>query len=161
MKITSDIFGVLKEEDGSIYKQIELSLNGISQNCSFFTSIQSKKRLEESISFLDKNFIALNQQSKESIVNLYKNGNSIVKDFVQCQLDEIKEALLEKFNVKEISLEFFLTKLKLSGVSIQDSNDQESFKINFDYCIDEELSDELLVLYFDKNGEFILVAHES
>ncbi len=86
--------------------------------------------------------------------------NETIRVFIDFQMDEIdKENMLSCFDVNDISEvtpERFIEKLKICGISI-DGNTE----CIIDLCLDENITDELLVVHFNHEMNIIDITHES
>lgn len=119
------------------------------------------ERMETAAKFVN-NLPQMYQKGKEAIA---ANAESeVVSFFVQDQLENIEEqALLPALPVDsldEVTTEMFLGLLELRSARIG-LNAQNELDCVLDYSLDEEISDELLVLYFNTQLEITYMTHES
>lgn len=86
--------------------------------------------------------------------------NKLISDFVNEHFVEIPEKMQE---MGIANAETFLAKIKLKKVNMFGVNEFDGGepKIAFDYSINPDISDELLVAYFDLDGKFLNFSHES
>lgn len=99
------------------------------------------------------------QKAKATFIEKYPLDET-VRMFVDFQMDEIdEENLLSCFDVNaisEVTPKRFIEELKLCGVSI-DGNAE----CIIDFCLDENITGELLVVHFDHEMKIINISHES
>ena len=90
--------------------------------------------------------------------------NEVIAFFLRDQLAELDEdALLEALGVQsreEATPERFIDALEPRGITLLSGKEGELDCI-FDFSLDPEVSDELLVIRFDQKGEIIDICHES
>ena len=87
--------------------------------------------------------------------------DDLLEAFRQEELDE--DALLEALGVKsreEITPQRFLDALEPRGITLVQGK-EEGLDCIFDFSLDPDVSDELLVIRFDQNREIVDIAHES
>ena len=77
---------------------------------------------------------------------------SVVRDFITCHVDE-----LDMFGGVRPDLQDFVNQMQLVHIGFYPSDDL----VNFDYSIDPNLSDELLVMRFNLAGQLTRIDWES
>lgn len=93
-----------------------------------------------------------------------ENGDT-VKEYLEFHIEELAEELSGIVNFEDKSNspdEQLMEKLKLGRIGFYPDGKygSESFVV-FDYIVDRELSDQIIVVNIDKNGELINLAWES
>ncbi len=93
-----------------------------------------------------------------------KNGNT-VKEYLEFHTEELAEELSEIVNFKDKSIspeKQLMNKLKLDRIGFYPDGKygSESFVV-FDYVVDREMSDQIIVVNIDKDGKFLNLAWES
>jgi hypothetical protein len=164
MKINTKIFGKINFNLAEgIYTTKQIELNNKSLNCDLYVeedSFENKEtQVKEAFELIDK-LETLVQDAKKKLIQEKQNSNDIIQPFIEFHFDELREELEQKF--PGISHDNFLDFIKLRSVNlIGDEEDENKFVIQLDFCIDKDLSDELLVVNFNKRGKIINIAHES
>ena len=148
------------------YYQVNAKHNSkeISIDLNFKGKLQRKRSLDSVKGFLEK----INQQDIQNtkyILEDYKDENGQVKEYLEFHIEELAEELATVINFKDTSIsviEQLLAKLSLVRIGFYPDGkyDTESFAV-FDYCIDNELSDQLIVVKTDENGAIIHLDWES
>lgn len=116
------------------------------------------KEYEEYISKLE----ALKEKIDKEIIEDFEN-EGITKEWVDFHLEELGEAIEEEGLLKECDKNLSLDRqvlsvLKLNRIGIYP--EYEDYAI-WDYILDDEISDEILVIVTDKNGEIVDITWES
>ena len=78
-----------------------------------------------------------------------------MEELAECCLQETFDVV----NRDDITQEMFINKLKLNGIIISETI--RGIECTFDFMLDPDYSDEILVLNFDKYGNFINFSDES
>ena len=99
------------------------------------------------------------QLAQKALENDYQNGKE-VKFYLQHHLEEFDEEELASLEIDTLNnpIEQLFKQLHLTDISI--SFDEEWF-VNFDFTIDEELTNYLLAVSFDEEGVVSDIAMES
>ena len=98
---------------------------------------------------------------KEIIKNFENNG--LTKEWVNFHLEELGEAIKEEGLLKECDKKLSLDRQVLSIIKLNRIGiypEYEDYAI-WDYILDDEISDEILVIVTDKNGEIVDITWES
>ena len=98
---------------------------------------------------------------KEIIKNFENNG--LTKEWVNFHLEELGEAIEEEGLLKECNKKLSLDRQVLSIIKLRRIGiypEYEDYAI-WDYILDDEISDEILVIVTDKDGEIVDITWES
>jgi hypothetical protein len=113
--------------------------------------------------FLEK-IPVMYKKAKETIARDYEK-NPIMIDFIKFHFEELDlDDISEYFQVdkiQELVFERIISKLEPRAIRIAPVGNQGEIDCTFDFSIDPELSDELLVILFDQNFEIYDITHES
>ncbi len=119
------------------------------------------------IEYFLNNVPEMYQISREEIIK-NKDTNEVIRFFLESELECINEdALLKIFQVdsiKQINTELLIEKLELTHIFMSPYNSLDSgdvIECTFDFCLDKEYTDELLVMRFNEKLELVGIAHES
>ena len=104
---------------------------------------------------------------KEIIKNFENNG--LTKEWVNFHLEELGEAIEEEGLLKECNKKLSLDRQVLSIIKLRrigiypeyENIDGEEYYAIWDYILDDEISDEILVIVTDKDGEIVDITWES
>ena len=93
-------------------------------------------------------------------------SNEVIRFFLRDQLQEMDEApLLASLGVssrEEATPERFVQRLELRGVTVAPlPGAQEEMDCTLDFCLDPEITDQLLVFRFTQELELYDISHES
>lgn len=116
------------------------------------------KEYEEYISKLE----IFKEKIDKKIIEDFEN-NGITKEWVDFHLEELGEVIEEEGLLKECDKKLSLDRqvfsiIKLNRIGIYP--EYEDYAI-WDYILDDEISDEILVIVTDKNGEIVDITWES
>ena len=116
------------------------------------------KEYEEYISKLE----TFKEKIDKKIIEDFEN-EGITKEWVDFHLEELGEAIEEEGLLRECDKNLSLDRqvlsvLKLNRIGIYP--EYEDYAI-WDYILDDEISDEILVIVTDKNGEIVDITWES
>lgn len=116
------------------------------------------KEYEEYISKLE----VFKEKIDKKIIKDFEN-EGITKEWVDFHLEELGEAIEEEGLLKECDKKLSLDRqvlsvLKLNRIGIYP--EYEDYAI-WDYILDDEISDEILVIVTDKNGKIVDITWES
>ncbi|MGF2410835.1 DUF2004 domain-containing protein [Ferruginibacter sp.] len=158
-------FGPIDPNDLEEYYEVEISFNSrqIEIDLNFENKTIDPKRLETVQHFID-NIRIFDINNKNYIVNDYNNKNGdAVKFYLQHHLEELGitelAALLPAGSKKPDHEKLLLQKLHLVRVGIYPDNANE-FAI-FDYSIGRQITDDLVVIFTDENGNLDYMTVES
>lgn len=116
------------------------------------------KEYEEYISKLE----VFKEKIDKEIVEDFEN-EGITKEWVDFHLEELGEAIEEEGLLKECNKKLSLDRQVLSIIKLRRIGiypEYEDYAI-WDYILDDEISDEILVIVTDKNGEIVDITWES
>lgn len=116
------------------------------------------KEYEEYISKLE----VFKEKIDKEIVEDFEN-EGITKEWVDFHLEELGEAIEEEGLLKECDKKLSLDRQVLSIIKLRRIGiypEYEDYAI-WDYILDDEISDEILVIVTDKNGEIVGITWES
>ncbi|KAF2330460.1 DUF2004 domain-containing protein [Flavobacterium ginsenosidimutans] len=161
-------FGEIDINNLEEYYDISIELN--SQDIEIDLNF-SESKINLDVASIINNFIAnihnYDLQNKITIEKEYNNEEaSPVKDYIKYHVEELDKNVLSKFidfDNKAVEPEKqLLKKLKLIRVGLypDETDESENFAV-FDYTIDSEITDELIVVNTNKNNVFDNVAWES
>ncbi|WP_433815939.1 DUF2004 domain-containing protein [Flavobacterium johnsoniae] len=161
-------FGEIDINNLEEYYDISIELNSeeIKLDLNF-----SENTIDLDAATIINNFIAnihnYDLENKITIEKEYNNKEaSSVKDYIKYHIEELDKNVLSKFidfDNKSVEPEKqLLKKLKLIRVGLYPdvADESENFAV-FDYTIDSEITDELIVVNSDKNNTFGNVTWES
>lgn len=116
------------------------------------------KEYEEYISKLE----TFKEKIDKEIIKDFEN-NGITKEWVDFHLKELGEAIEEEGLLKECNKKLSLDRQVLSIIKLRRIGiypEYEDYAI-WDYILDDEISDEILVIVTDKDGEIVDITWES
>jgi len=162
---TLPYFGSINPASLEEYYEVDIKFEGneVQIDLNFENKEIDPSKLETLRKFLE-NIEELDKQNKGYINKDYKDKNGdTVKFYLEHHLEEIDEETLSSlidFNNKSIEPEKqLLSKLHLIRIGLHPDND-EAFAI-FDYSIDPEFTNYLVVIHTDKNGKLDYMTMES
>lgn len=159
---TTKIFGILEIDpsDGLFIDKV-ITLNGKTFECNLYISEDFIERQEKSLDRVIEMLDNLDNFEKRARTQLIEeqHSNGLIKSFITFHFDELSEEMKESVS-SEIMPENFLDFIKLSSVNIH-TDAEEAFIFQLDFCINPEISDELLVVNFGSDGEILRILHES
>jgi len=122
----------------------------------------SKETIQPTIKFLE-NLSGIEKIAHKQVLSDFKNGN-IVKDYIEHHIgefndEELKSLGIESTDSSENKKQKFLNKIHLKRIGIY-PEEWDSLAI-FDYTINDDLTQYLIVLKFDSNGKFVDIYTES
>lgn len=157
--------GKLSTENLENYYNIEFDFNGneIQIDLNFENNTIELSKLEKVKNFIN-NIEEFDNLNKTYILNDYNDEEGdTVKFYLQNHLEEIgKDELSSLINFDNTSIEpeqQLMTKLKLVRVGLY-PHDEENFAV-FDYSIGEDITNYLLVIFTNENGELNYLTMES
>lgn len=116
------------------------------------------KEYEEYISKLE----IFKEKIDKKIIEDFEN-NGITKEWVDFHLEELGEVIEEEGLLKECDKKLSLDRQVLSIIKLRRIGiypEYEGYAI-WDFILDDEISDEILVIVTDKNGEIVDITWES
>jgi hypothetical protein len=157
-------FGKIDLNKTEEYIDVSANINGneISIDLNFIEEKISKQTIEPTIYILD-NLSEIEKKAQKLIFEDYKIQNVVI-DYIEHHLQEFSDENLlslgivqtEKLEEKKLK---FLNKIKLVRIGIY-PEDFDSIAI-FDYTIGRDLTQYLIVLRFDSEGNFVEIVMES
>lgn len=147
------------------YYDAEIELNGspVSIDINFKNSSIDQALALTIAEFLE-NISGFNKQNKTVIADDFNSEDGEVRNYVTFHIEELGSDFLEQLAISHGSSDKeqqLLAKLKLVRIGLYpDGKYDECFAV-FDYTIDRELTDELIVVKTDKDGNLDHIAWES
>ncbi len=163
--LETTLFGVLRfpVKEG-LFQTFPLPLRGKSRMVDLYIweNLAQPKEWEPLTALL--NAVPEMYQKARARIEADHETNEVMAFFIRDQIEELDEdALLEALGVKsreEITPQRFLDALEPRGITLVQGK-EEGLDCIFDFSLDPEVSDELLVIRFDQNREIVDIAHES
>lgn len=157
-------FGEIDLNKTEEYIDVDTNINGnaVSIDLNIIEEKISKKTIQPTISFLE-NLPKIEKIAHKQVLSDFKNG-SIVKDYIEHHIGEFNDEELKSLGIKstdssESKKEKILNKIHLKRIGIY-PKEWDSLAI-FDYTINDDLTQYLIVLKFDSDGEFVDIYTES
>lgn len=161
--VKSKLLGYLKinSEDG-LFQTYTIDLFGKSHTFNLYIF---EETINEANSHIVKSLIdniqAMYERGK---IELIKEVDSeIVRYFIDFHKEELGPELLDLFNLnslEDLSDEIFIRNLNLRMLAISE-NEEGKLEATMDFSLDENYSDELLVLRYNEDFEIFDISHES
>ncbi|MBP6013771.1 MAG: DUF2004 domain-containing protein [Alphaproteobacteria bacterium] len=152
---------VVLEADGGAYTRKRVTINGRESDASLFLmhglsscSSAAAIKLLEGLDRLDAN-------AREFILARHFAGDETVGEYATFHLEEVHDAIAQKFQVQSVDAETLLRRLELRGIGVFPTKDGRTFELVVDYTIDRTFVDGLLAVKHDDTGRILGVAHES
>ncbi len=141
---------------------IEINENEVSIDLNIIEEKISEETIQPTIKFLD-NLSGIEKIAHKQVLLDFQNGN-IVKDYIEHHIgefndEELKSLGIESTDSSENKKQKFLNKIHLKRIGIY-PEEWDSLAI-FDYTINDDLTQYLIVLKFDSNGKFVDIYTES
>lgn len=165
MQFITDKFPAVDIDSKGFYDILETSVNGKAIQCGLNISedlIGADKAAEQAKSLINK-LDKLDILARECIADDLENDGGTTAYYMEFHLEEVDEIWEELFpgvEISDITAAMIVPKLQLNSVGIHVNAAGEA-ELNLDYVINFDYSDELLAVYFDKDGNIITYAHES
>ena len=165
--LQTSLFGALefKNQDG-LMKDVSILLGGrkLTVTLYLWENFITEQNYADVLTFLEQ-IPAMYQKAREVIETSHQE-NEVIRYFIQSQINEIEEqVLLDYFDVEtlqQITPERFLQKLEPRTIWIAPTvSPNGEIDCTFDFSIEEEISDELLVISFSPAMEITRIVHES
>lgn len=157
-------FGKLDLNKTEEYIDVLTKINGneVSIDLNIIEEKITKKTIQPTISILE-NLSEIEKIAHKQVFLDFKNGN-IVTDYIEHHIGEFNDEDLKSLGIEstdstEKKKEKFLNKIHLKRIGIY-PEEWDSLAI-FDYTINDELTQYLIVLSFDSDGKFVDVYTES
>jgi len=157
-------FGEIDLNKTEEYIDVDTNINGnaVSIDLNIIEEKISKKTIQPTISFLE-NLPKIEKIAHKQVLSDFKNG-SIVKDYIEHHIGEFNDEELKSLGIKstdssESKKEKILNKIHLKRIGIY-PKEWDSLAI-FDYTINDDLTQYLIVLKFDSDGKFVDIYTES
>ena len=159
-------FGKLQVENLEEYYNVDIELGGkeIQIDLNFENKTINIEDFDTIKHFIE-NIENFDKQNQHYIKSDYddENGNT-VKEYVTFHIEELGEEFLEQINLDNQTdkEQQFLTKLNLTRVGIYpDGKYDTSYFAVFDYTVNKELTDQLIVVKTDNKGNLDHLSWES
>lgn len=131
-----------------VYLRYPIQVNGRDYLTALFIAVDVFESIEQLNDILSAEFIEyLDNYTRNHLNVALEDKQSILHTFIQHHFDEIAELLLHYHQIK--TEQDFLNQLKLIKIAVQY---QEQILVQLYYSIDEQLSDECLLLSYDIFG---------
>lgn len=145
------------------YYNVDIEENGQNVNIDLnFEGTKIDAQLFDLIKTIIENIELEDSKNRTYITADFKYGDGdTVKEYLEFHIEELAEELSEVVNFEDKSKspeEQLMEKLKLDRIGFYPEN--ESFVV-FDYIVDKELSDQIIVVNVDKEGKLLNLAWES
>ena len=119
------------------------------------------KEYEEYISKLE----TFKEKIDKKIIKDFENGG-VTKEWIDFHSEELMESIEENGTLdncdKNLPIDRqILSALRLRRIGIYPEYEGEEYYAIWDYILDDEISDEILVIVTDKNGEIVDITWES
>lgn len=157
-------FGKLDLNKTKEYIDVLTNINGneVSIDLNIIEEKITKNTIQPTISFLE-NLSKIEKIAHKQLLSDFKNG-SIVKDYIEHHIGEFNDEDLISLRIEstdsfESKKEKFLNKIHLKRIGIY-PEEWDSLAI-FDYTINDDLTQYLIVLSFDSDGKFVDIFIES
>lgn len=161
MKIESAIFGTVEVGRAAPYVRYPIVVNGRKTDCAIFFDDE----IEQSSSCVSRckemlaNTDLLDRRARERLRRELDAGNSTVVDFIAFHLEEVADEIREKLGATTLDQDIFMNGLDLVALGFHLHHGD--IRLNCDYSIGKELTDELLVVKFSSDEKLTGIAHES
>lgn len=149
-----------------LFETFPLAMEGRSQRVELFIweNLAQPKKWEAIGKLLDQ-LPEMYQRARKRFEAEYES-NEVIRFFLRDQLEELEEApLLASLGVasrEEATPERFIQVLELRGVTVAPRpGAEEEMDCTLDFCLDPEITDELLVFRFTPELELYDISHES
>ena len=146
------------------YNEVQVNINGTEFwiDLNIIKDQISKETIEPTIKFLN-NLSEIVLVAQNQVKTDFDNGN-VVKDYIKHHIgefndDELKSLGIELTDSSENKASKFLNKIHLKRIGFY-PEEWDSLAI-FDFTINDDLTQYLIVLKFDSNGEFVDIYTES
>lgn len=151
---TLPYFGELDLEDDFFEVDIELNEKELSISIDFEGETPKKKQLQEVEQFL-KSLLDIDKRAKEAIIADYENNSGFVYDYIDSFYDSLEgsgdyDDFIDKTDTEKTPDEQLLAQLYVNNIGIYPNGNTYSV---FDYIIDDEQTDDILVVYVTGDGE--------
>lgn len=149
------------------YYNVEIEQNGQKIRLDLnFEGKETEIQLFDKIKKVIENIESENSKNRTYIASDFNNENGdTVKEFLKFHTEQLAEELSEIVNFQDksnIPEKQLMEKLKLDRIGFYPDGKYgtESFAV-FDYVVDRELSDQIIVVNIDKDGKLLNLAWES
>lgn len=157
-------FGKIDLNKTEEYIDVIVDINGnkVSLDLNIIEETMSNKTIEPTITFLE-NLTEIEKTAHKQVFFDFKNGK-IVNDYIEHHIGEFSDEELHSIGIEstdspEEKKKKFLDKIHLKRIGIY-PEEWDNLAI-FDYTINDELTQYLIVLSFDSNEKFVDIYTES
>lgn len=156
---TTSRFGdLVLESDGDGFVRREIAVNGRTATCSLFVNGTVPVALLGRAAALVDTLDLLDARARDSLRSELA-GDTDVASFLQFHLDELSASELHERFGDDLAPSSVLAALDLVGVAVHGK--EATFEVVLDYSVGRALSDQLLAVRFDDDGQPRGVSHES
>ncbi|ADB67229.1 DUF2004 domain-containing protein [Listeria monocytogenes] len=162
--LTTKLLGTLSytQENGTMMDAV-IPLDGkeVKVDYSIFEKLTSEDYFKDIVTLTDQ-IPELHLKAKKTILEQF-DGNDTLTIYFDFHTDELPKEVLEVTEcdaLENVTKEILIDKLVLSGVWFSENANNE-LDLTFDFKLLPEVSDELLVVRFNTNGEITELTHES
>ncbi|MBT28570.1 MAG: hypothetical protein CMO01_02835 [Thalassobius sp.] len=143
--------------------EMELEEQEISLSIFFDSTSISEVVLGDLENFL-QNIEESNNASLEYILNDFNSESSITKDFIKYFIENLEDEIADMIDFESTIKSpenQLLENLQLTNIAIYPESNSEFAVLDYAIEIEDELSDDLLVVILDKSGKLIRITWES
>ncbi len=143
--------------------EMELEEQEISLSIFFDSTSISEVVLGDLENFL-QNIEESNNASLEYILNNFNSESSITKDFIKYFIENLEDEIADMIDFESTIKSpenQLLENLQLTNIAIYPESNSEFAVLDYAIEIEDELSDDLLVVILDKSGKLIRITWES
>lgn len=160
-------FGKLEIENLEEYYNLDIEFNGkeIQIDLNFENKTIDTATFDKIKNFIE-NIEKFDKQNQDYIKNDFDDENGdTVKEYVTFHVEELGDDFLQQLEISSDILDkeqAFLTKLNLTRVGLYpDGKYDTSYFAVFDYTLNKDLTDQLIVVKTDENGNLDHLSWES
>lgn len=157
-------FGEIDLNNTEQYLDVATTINGkeISIDLNIIEEKISRETIQPTVTFLE-NLSKIEKIAHDKVLQDYENGD-VVRDYIEHHIEELNDEELKSLEVEstdstEIKKEKFLNKIHIKRIGLY-PEELDSIAI-FDYTINDDLTQYLIVLKFDSNMKFVEIYTES
>ena len=161
MYIQTRVFGRIEVGPDAPYIKQPIQVNGRPALCGLYIAdeLTAHAELAERIVRHIDGIDAIDRRARQVLQDEFEKESPLVIDFLDFHLEELHDELAKKMGTNTIDRKLLLDRIELRAIGFH--LEEDDLEVWFDYCPDEEVSDELLVVKFDANLHVRAVAHES
>lgn len=157
-------FGEIDINNTEEYLDVATTINGneISIDLNFIEDKISRETIQPTVTFLE-NLSKVERIAHNQVLHDFENGD-IVRDYIEHHIEEFNDEELKSLEIvstdsTQRKKEKFLKKIHIKRIGLY-PEELDSLAI-FDYTINDDLTQYLIVLKFDSNMKFVEIYTES